>query len=87
MPSPFPGMDPYLEHPSFWLDFHSRFINIWCEAIAEKLPGDYEASIGERVYLVEEDPDSRKLIFPDVAVSLDDRLLAVHVRAVRFPSG
>src|SRR5262245_10376462 len=74
MPSPFPGMDPFLEHPSFWLDFHSRLINFWCEAIAEKLPGDYEASIGERVYLVDEDPESRKLIFPDVAISLDDRL-------------
>src|SRR5262245_53629221 len=73
MPSPFPGMDPFLEHPSFWLDFHSRFINFWCEAIAEKLPGDYEASIGDRVCLVEEDPESRKLIFPDVAVSSDDR--------------
>ena len=23
MPSPFPGMDPYIEHPEIWSDFHS----------------------------------------------------------------
>jgi len=22
MPSPFPGMDPYLEHPALWPDVH-----------------------------------------------------------------
>ena len=26
MPSPFPGMNPYLEHPDTWEDFHTRFI-------------------------------------------------------------
>lgn len=33
MPSPFPGMDPYLEHPSRWSEVHSRLIN----AIANSL--------------------------------------------------
>ena len=27
MPSPFPGMDPYLEISGDWRDFHSRFLN------------------------------------------------------------
>jgi hypothetical protein len=26
MPSPFPGMDPYLERDEVWYDFHKRFI-------------------------------------------------------------
>jgi Protein of unknown function (DUF4058) len=26
MPSPFPGMDPYLEQPTLWASFHSRLI-------------------------------------------------------------
>ena len=30
MPSPFPGMNPYLEHPSVWHDFHEAF----CPALA-----------------------------------------------------
>jgi hypothetical protein len=68
MSSPFPGMDPFLEGPG-WLDFHSTFINYWREAIADGLPDDYDASLGERVYLVEVDPDTRKLVYPDVAVS------------------
>jgi hypothetical protein len=62
-------MDPFLEHPAYWLDFHSRFINAWCEKIADALPPSYEASLGERVYLVEHDPEARKLGFPDVAIT------------------
>ena len=29
MPSPYPGMDPYLEDPAFWSDFHDGFIVYW----------------------------------------------------------
>jgi hypothetical protein len=61
-------MDPFVESPAFWSDFHSRFINTWCEYLADLLPSDLEASLGERVYLVEQDPDTRKLIYPDLAV-------------------
>lgn len=69
MSSPFPGMDPFLEDPAYWLDFHATFINYWREAIAEALPPNYEATLGERVYLVEHEPAERKLGFPDIAVS------------------
>jgi hypothetical protein len=66
-------MDPYLEQPAYRSDFHSRFINDWCEAIADALPPQYEAAIGEGIYLVEHDPEMRKLGFPDVAVTDRDR--------------
>ena len=46
-------MDPYLESPAFWSDFHATFINYWREAIADRLPDHYEARIDERVNLVE----------------------------------
>ena len=69
MSSPFPGMDPFLELPAFWSDFHYTFVNYWREAIADVLPPNYEAALGERVYLVEHDPESRKLGWPDVAVT------------------
>ncbi|MEZ6149030.1 MAG: DUF4058 family protein [Pirellulaceae bacterium] len=74
MPSPFPGIDPFIESQAFWSDFHARFVNYWCEAISEALPNAYEAGLGERVYLIEHDPDSRKLVFPDVAVLHEDEL-------------
>lgn len=45
MPSPFPGMDPYLEDPAFWSDFHARFLTYLSDAINERLPDNYEARI------------------------------------------
>jgi Protein of unknown function (DUF4058) len=71
MKSPFPGMDPFLEQPAYWPDFHFTFINYWREAVADALPAHYEATLGERVYLVEHDPELRKLGFPDIAVTHD----------------
>lgn len=68
MPSPFPGMDPFLENPAYWPDFHYTFINYWREAIADALPSHYEATLGERVYLIEQDPYAQKLGSPDIAV-------------------
>lgn len=72
MPSPFPGFDPFLEDPAYWSDFHATFVNYWREAIADALPDAYEARIGERVYLIEQEPDARKLVIPDIAVSNRD---------------
>ncbi len=68
MGSPFPGMDPYLEEPAYWPDFHYRFINSWADALTAILPEQYEANLGERVYLIEHDPDARKLMSPDVGI-------------------
>ncbi len=68
MPSPFPGMDPYLESPAHWPDFHSRFINYWCEAVSDALPDHYTARIWERVYLIEGMPPERRRVIPDVGV-------------------
>src|SRR5437763_1741669 len=76
MPSPFPGMDPFLELPAYWPDFHSTFINYWREAVADRLPSDYEATLGERVYLVEHDPEARRLGYHDVAVTEGERSAA-----------
>ncbi len=69
MPSPFPGMDPYLESPAFWPDFHATFINYWREALAELLPANYEARLGERVYLIEPEAGNKKLIGPDLSIT------------------
>ena len=69
MASPFPGMDPYLEDPAFWPDFHHRFIDCWCEAVADSLPASYDARLDERVNLMQMSPEIIKLICPDVAVS------------------
>ena len=41
-----------LETNYLWLDFHAKFLNYWQESIAESLPANYEARIGEQVTLV-----------------------------------
>ncbi|MCI0680573.1 MAG: DUF4058 family protein [Gemmataceae bacterium] len=72
MNSPFPGMDPFLEEPAYWADFHSRFMNAWCEAIDAALPEHYEASLGEHVYL-----DGPKEAYIEILHRPDRSLVAV----------
>jgi hypothetical protein len=71
MPSPFPGMDPYLESPTHWSDFHSRFINALADALNERLPEDFVARIGEHILSIaptfRDEGDSPEFI-PDVTV-------------------
>ena len=69
MPSPFPGVDPYLESQHYWPDFHARFMNYWCEALADQLPENYEARMDERVNLVERPPETIRRVEPDLAVT------------------
>ena len=69
MKCPFPGMDPYLEDPAYWQDFHHRFNTYWRDAIAESLPDNYEVRIDERFSVVEIPGESVKLIRPDLAIS------------------
>lgn len=51
MPMPFPGMDPYLEHPTLWTGVHSGLINAIRGQIAPALRPRYVVSIEERVVI------------------------------------
>lgn len=62
--SPFPGMDPYLEHPSLWPNVHQRLITYASDALQAQLAPRYYVSIGERVYL--ETPE--RSVYPDLWV-------------------
>ncbi|HEY9752324.1 MAG TPA: DUF4058 family protein [Coleofasciculaceae cyanobacterium] len=50
MPSPFPGMNPYLEAPRRWQEFHSRLIMAIADDLAPKLRPKYRAAVELRVY-------------------------------------
>lgn len=71
MPSPFPGMDPYLEDPAFWPDFHSRFLAHCADWLGDRLPGGYEARVNERLRLLEMPSEREKQLLPDIAVIHD----------------
>ena len=51
MPTPFPGMDPYLERSDLWMDFHNRLIVVLADDLAPRLRPRYYVSIEERTYL------------------------------------
>lgn len=53
--SPFPGMDPFLEHPGYWRDFHQSFITYWRDWLLDNLPDHYDVRIGERISELNED--------------------------------
>lgn len=67
MPSPLPGMDPYLEQPAFWSSFHSRFIVALADAIEADLSPDYYVEVEARTYL--DDTAGALIGIPDVAVA------------------
>jgi hypothetical protein len=75
MASPFPGMDPYLEDPAFWQDFHRSFITYCRDALLDKLPDAYEARIDEQLRLISHPPERAEVRLPDVAVTRGDSRL------------
>lgn len=64
MPSPFPGMDPFLEHPDIFPDFHTRFIVHLADACQPMLPVPYYAANNRRVWI----EVSARYIEPDVNI-------------------
>src|SRR5437763_15475627 len=54
MPSPFPGMDPYLEEPGLWPDVHHRLISFAALSLTQQLRPKYYARIEERTYISDE---------------------------------
>ncbi|MBI1913764.1 MAG: DUF4058 family protein [Planctomycetes bacterium] len=65
MPSPFPGMDPYLE--SHWRDVHASLIIYIRDALQDALPAELRARVEERVVL--EGPEGLgHPLFPDLRV-------------------
>lgn len=53
MPSPFPGMNPFLENRDIWVDFHARFITQMAETLSAALRPNYLVKIEQRVYIHE----------------------------------
>jgi len=53
MPSPFPGMDPYLEHPKLWPAFQHQLLACLYQILLPGLVDRYRARIGSRRYVSE----------------------------------
>lgn len=83
MPSPFPGMNPYLEHPDLWPGLHLLLIANLSDLLAPQLSPKYIVAVEVRMY--ETSGENSILVgLPDVAVrrsqtSTDTPLLNVAV--------
>lgn len=75
MPTPFPGMDPYLERSSIWPDVHLGLIRAMQVALTRALAPRYLVTVEERLYLAAFEPDAF-LGRPDVAVVVGDPISA-----------
>jgi len=50
MPTPFPGMDPYLEQPALWPNVHNSLIVAIRDVLSPQLRPRYYVSVEERTY-------------------------------------
>ena len=62
MPSPFPGMNPYLEQDDAWHDFHERFLPALADRLIAQVRPNYIVKIDEHVYVHEVPEGSRRLV-------------------------
>ncbi|MEM9009110.1 MAG: DUF4058 family protein [Cyanobacteria bacterium P01_F01_bin.86] len=50
MPNPFPGMNPYLEQPDYWSDFHNQLVAAIARSLVPKLLPKYRVVTDKWVY-------------------------------------
>jgi hypothetical protein len=62
MPSPFPGMNPYLEQDDAWQDFHTSFIPLAREALLAEVQPNYFVKVEEQLFIHELPGDERRLL-------------------------
>lgn len=74
MPSPFPGMNPYLERDVAWHDFHERFLILGAGVIGAQIRPDFLVRVDDHL-LVHELPDDppRPLGRADLSVARTHR--------------
>ncbi|HSI34163.1 MAG: DUF4058 family protein [Phycisphaerae bacterium] len=81
MPSPFPGMNPYLEHDSVFHGFHQNLIVEIQRALVPQIRPNYFADTDVNVYIHELSGDERLLGRPDVHLAESGRQEAPRTAA------
>lgn len=70
MPSPFPGMNPYLERETVWSDFHVEFCKAIKKALVPQVHPHFIVKFNEHIYIREVLEEPRRLIgLADVSVA------------------
>ncbi|OKH44003.1 hypothetical protein NIES2101_29095 [Calothrix sp. HK-06] len=72
MPKVFLGMNPYLEQPELWNQFHNRLIIAIADALTSQIVPVYHVSIEERVYTNNDDS-----LAINLALEITERFLEI----------
>ena len=70
MNTPFPGMDPYLEHPTLWTDVHDRLLATIADELVPLVAPTYYVALQRHAYLLLTGGERTYLGKPDVAVRM-----------------
>ncbi|MGO9470147.1 MAG: DUF4058 family protein [Isosphaeraceae bacterium] len=68
MPSPFPGMNPWLEQEALWLDFHTKFLVAINELLVSQVRPKYIVLVEQEIY-VHEVAESRLMGRADLSLA------------------
>lgn len=72
MPTPFPGMDPYLERPGLWVQVHANLIVDIQRFLNSILRPRYHVAVEQHTYLSILPPDEKRVGIPDALVVAPD---------------
>ncbi len=88
MPSPFPGMDPYLESPALWPDVHHGLISGIQEALNPHLRPRYVARVELRIYISDDDDPGRQALVPEHSAStlMDEEIEEAFLKIIHVES-
>src|SRR5437773_957170 len=84
MPSPFPGMNPYLEQNDTWQDFHQSFLIHARDSLSGQVGPNYLVKVEIRLLLHERSAEERRLVgIADIGVAArsDAKSASTAVRA------
>src|SRR5215204_6216406 len=83
MPSPFPGMDPYLESPRIWPDVHHGLISEIRAALNPNLRPQYVCWVELRAYISEDEDPGRKALVPTL---MDEEVEEAFLKIIHVES-
>ena len=72
MPSPFPGMDPFLERPDLWHELHASFAGVAKLSLGPAVGPGYQCRVEEHLFIHERSAEERRLLGRGV-LSVHDR--------------
>jgi hypothetical protein len=85
MPSPFPGMDPYLERPDYWSAIHGGYLIHLQEQLNGLLLPTYTADLEVSLYVDRLEPRERRFAVGDAAVTGDPLSVTPTAQPVAGP--